>query len=230
MSFNGFSDDTVAFLADLAAHNDKAWFDAHKADYEAHWKDAGCAFVEAAGKRLQTFAPDVTALPKVNGSLFRLHRDVRFSKDKRPYKTHLDVMMWEGPSRKTAASGFFFRLKPDHYAVGVGAVAFEKERLAQFRDVVQHKKAAASLVDVEMQLQANGFTLDGEHYKRIPRGVEADALDDAQQRYVRFNALWSAQELPLPKNLSKPTFLDDVVAQWEQLLPLHQWMVTHLSA
>ena len=71
------------------------------------------AFVAAIGPRLQKISPSVAFEPKINGSLFRINRDVRFAKDKRPYKNHIDMWFWHGDKRGWASPGFFFRLAPD---------------------------------------------------------------------------------------------------------------------
>src|SRR3970282_1259516 len=112
MSFSGFSKDTARFLAGLSRNNDKAWFDAHRTDYEAHFVEAAKRFVEALAPRLKRIDSSLQAIPKVNGSILRIHRDIRFSKDKTPYKDHLDLWFWSGSNRGWGGSGFFFRPPP----------------------------------------------------------------------------------------------------------------------
>ena len=109
--FDGFPKQTLTFLRGLRRNNTKAWFEEHRGDYEQYWVDPAKAFVDSAGAGLQSIAP-VAAEPRVNGSIFWINRDIRFSKDKTPYKDHLDFWFWEG-SRKTAPSGFFLRISPD---------------------------------------------------------------------------------------------------------------------
>ena len=104
--FAGFGPKTKKFLRELGRNNDKAWFDAHRSDYEAHYLEPAKAFVEAAGPKLEKIAPNVVCEPRANGSIFRVNRDIRFSKDRTPYKDHIDLWFWEG-QRKTAISGFF---------------------------------------------------------------------------------------------------------------------------
>ena len=107
-----FPADTIEFLADLRRHNNKGWFDAHRDRYETAYVEPAKAFVEAAAPGLATIVPGITAEPRVLGSIFRIHRDTRFSTDKRPYKDHLDFWFWQG-ARKTAVSGLFLRVSPD---------------------------------------------------------------------------------------------------------------------
>ncbi|MCP4502134.1 MAG: DUF2461 domain-containing protein [Deltaproteobacteria bacterium] len=229
MSFQGFQEGSTKFLRELSFHNSKEWFEDHRAEYQEHWLEAGKAFVTAAGDGIREFAPRVSSSPKVNGSIFRLHRDVRFSNDKTPYKTHLDMMFWQGDDKKKAASGFLFRLKQDHVEMAVGSIGFDKDRLAHFREVLQEKANAKELLDVEKELRGFKYDLLGEHYKRLPRGLNAEVLDDDQQRLLRYNACWTTYQTPLPSNIATADFLDDVLLVWRRMLPLHQWMVKNLS-
>ena len=94
-AFHGFPREAFTFLLGLSRNN-KAWFDANRPIYDAAVVAPDLSFVEALGARLQAFAPSVTADPKVGGSLFRIHRDTRFSPDKRPYKTHVGIRFRDG--------------------------------------------------------------------------------------------------------------------------------------
>lgn len=85
-SFQGFPPHTTEFLRGLSMNNSRVWFDEHRADYDSYWVEPAKAFVVAAGAALQEIAP-VEAQPRVNGSIFRVNRDIRFSVDKRPYKS-----------------------------------------------------------------------------------------------------------------------------------------------
>ena len=90
MVFKGFSTETMDFLLDLRKNNNKQWFDAHQVDYKSRYVAEAKAFVEAAGKHLVSIEPEIKAEPKFLGSIFRINRDTRFSKDKKPYKDHID--------------------------------------------------------------------------------------------------------------------------------------------
>src|SRR5689334_19383589 len=110
MAFAGFAPEALRFLADLRAHNEREWFHAHRAQYDSLLLEPSRDFVEAMGEELAPFAPDVNADPRVGGSIFRIARDTRFSKDKRPYKDHLDLWFWQGAGKSRERPGFWFRL------------------------------------------------------------------------------------------------------------------------
>ena len=97
--FTGFGPKTKKFLRDLGRNNDKAWFTSHRGDYEAYYLEPAKAFVEAAGPKLEKVEPRVVWEPRVNGSIFRVNRDIRFSKDKTPYKDHIDFRTYLQPVR-----------------------------------------------------------------------------------------------------------------------------------
>ena len=97
-----FPQETVAFLTDLRAHNEKAWFEANRARYDSGFIEPAKAFVEAIGPELNDLVPRIHAEPSVGGSIFRINRDIRFSSDKRPYKDHLDFWFWEGDRHAAA--------------------------------------------------------------------------------------------------------------------------------
>ncbi len=119
--FGGFPPETIRFLRELRSNNHNAWFDAHRSDYQAFWVAPARAFVVAAGQQLAELAPGIRAEPRVLGSIFRISRDSRFSRDPRPYKDHLDFWFWEG-ERRRAVSGFFARLTPRSWASGLVAM------------------------------------------------------------------------------------------------------------
>ena len=107
-AFKGFPRELVRFFNGLRKNNTKEWFQDHKQDYEDHVKQPSMEFVMAMGEKLKTVAPKIHAIPKVNQSLFRLNRDTRFSKDKRPYKANLGIWFWEGDRKRMECPGFYF--------------------------------------------------------------------------------------------------------------------------
>lgn len=215
----GFPPDTLAFLEDLRAHNDKAWFDANRDRYDAAYVAPAKAFVEEVGATLDAVVPGIRAEPKVLGSIFRINRDTRFSKDKRPYKDHLDLWFSEG-DRKSAPSGLFFRVSPDGVIVGAGSHGFTREQLPRYRD-----RADAGLLAIVEEIEGSGYRIGGETYARVPRGHDADA---PVSRLLRHSALHAFVELPAGTSTS-PALSRDAVEHWRLLAPLHRWLVDGLS-
>lgn len=223
--FNGFGPKTAKFLRDLGRNNDKAWFDAHRADYEADYLEPAKAFIEAAGPKVEKFAPNVSWEPRVNGSLFRVNRDVRFSKDKTPYKDHIDIWFWEG-NRKTALSGFYLRVRDKSVEFGVGAHRFSKEALARYRDSLRDDAAAKSLARLVRRLERNGYRIRGKTYKKPPRGFEGGA---AAEELVLYSGLSAGVERKSPPEVKNSKFVGYCTREWRKLAPLHEWLMTHVG-
>lgn len=225
-SFGGFPAGTAKFLRGLAANNNRQWFTEHRHEYEVNWLDAATNFVVAAGDRLRAIRPQVVADPRVNGSIFRINRDVRFSKDKTPYKDHLDLWFWEG-ERKTAVSSFFFRFTPNSILAGAGAHGFERDQLTRFRDVVATQSGADALSHAIETVETAGHPVRGPELVRVPRGY-AD-LTPEQTRLIKFTTLWTMSEHPGGKWAQQPGVLDWTVSRWQQMLPLHVWLIEHVA-
>lgn len=214
-----FPAETLRFLTDLRAHMDKAWFDANRGRYEAGYVEPAKAFVEAITPALDELVPGIATEPRVNGSIFRINRDTRFSKDKTPYKDHLDLWFWEG-DRKTATSGLFLRIAPDAVTVGAGAHGFDRDRLARYRDAVTSPAAGPDLSKFVAALDRAGHAVGGETYSRTPRGYTGTP---DQERLLRHSALYAHAELP-PDLAVDPKLIPTLLRHWRAFAPLHRWL------
>jgi uncharacterized protein (TIGR02453 family) len=223
--FGGFPRQTLEFLDGLRSNNTKTWFDGHREDYERYWLEPARSFVEAVGPALRTVAPGINAEPRVNGSIFRINRDVRFSKDKRPYKDHIDLWFWEG-ERKGAVSGYYFRLTPMTLGIGAGAHGFDRDRLAGYRAAVANPASGPALTRAVRAVEDAGWVMKGEHYKRLPAGWDVPA---SRERLLRFNALWVGEDEPLWHVAHSPDLVDYCVGRWREMAPLHRWLIKWLG-
>jgi len=224
MGFDGFPAGTLTFLEGIRANNKKAWFEENRDDYQACYVEVGKDFVVAAGEKLAAFAPEAVAEPRINGSLFRINRDIRFSKDKRPYKDHLDFWFWEG-ERKGAVSGFFARIWPDGVIAGAGCHGFDGPRLEKYRSAVADPASGGAVAVIVAELQAAGYAIGGQHYKRLPRGFEAEGT---AADLLRHNALYAHVDEPL-SIATTPQVLETIVEHWGAFSPLHRWLIEHVQ-
>ena len=172
--FSGFTNDTLDFFYGLMQNNSKQWFDDNREAYDKFVIAPARSLVLAFGDRLKTIAPEIVAEPKVNRSLFRINRDVRFSKDKTPYKTNLGVWMWEGIGKRMESSGFYFHIEPPRMLIGVGMKGFSKELMARYRASFKDEKKAMKLVRIVDKLKKQGYDIGGLRYKRVPKGYSED--------------------------------------------------------
>jgi uncharacterized protein (TIGR02453 family) len=158
----------------------------------------------------------------VNGSLFRINRDVRFSKDKAPYKAHIDLWFWEGKHRGWDAPGFFFRLLPTELILGTGMHRFDKVQLAAYREAVLEPKAGKALASTLEKLTNKGKYKVGEKArKKVPRGFDSE---HTRAELLMYDGLTLALEEKLSANIGSARFVDACVAHYRALCPLNAWL------
>lgn len=221
-----FPKETFAFLNGIAAHNEKAWFDANRPLYEAGFVQPAKSFVAELGPRLRGISPTVQFEPKVNGSLSRINRDIRFSKDKRPYKEHLDLWFWHGDRRSWDTPGFWFSLTPQRVMLGVGMYRFDKDMLEAFRQSVIHPRSGKALLAAVAEVEAKGDYWVGEKTrKRMPRGYETDP-DRAE--YLLYEGLTAGTELPVDI-ATQPDFVDRCVEHYANTWPVMRWLIAEVA-
>ena len=209
----------------MAENNNKAWFDAHRSEYEKHLLAPAKGFVAAMAELVTTISADVRAEPRVGGSIFRISRDIRFSHDKTPYKTHLDLWFWHGGGggKSRERPGFFFRLTPSNLLLGAGMHGFAAPLLAAYRAEVAEPRKGKSLRLLLDGLTAKGYDVGGSHFKRVPRGFDPEY---SHADLLRHNALHVGQEVALPMTLSTPAFPAYCLVRFQDMAPLLDWLVS----
>lgn len=157
-TFDGFPADAQVFLRELGEHNDKVWFDANRERYERVLRGPMTALVrELEG----LFGP---------GKLFRQHRDIRFSKDKRPYKEWVAATV--GGHRGEAAR--YVHLGREAMFIAAGAHQLDRERLTRFRQAVTAKTSGEALEAIVAKLEEQGYDIGGKTLSRGPRDADPD--------------------------------------------------------
>ena len=182
--FNGFPKGCIPFLKSLAIHNERVWFNEHKDRYESAVREPALAFIEAMGPKLTRISPHFRAIPKkVGGSLMRVYRDVRFAKDKSPYKTNLGIQFRHELGKDAHAPGFYLHIEPGHCFLGMGLWRPESKQLLKIRDfIIDNPNAWRQALD-DGPFKRN-FALEGTSLKRPPRGYPADhpLIDDLKRK------------------------------------------------
>ena len=230
--FTGFPKRAVTFLRDLAAHNDRDWFQARREEYEKSVLAPARAFVSAMGEQLRRLSPGIRFDPRTNGSLFRIFRDTRFSPDKSPYKTNLGIFFWEGRGPRMECSGYYFHLEPPTLMLGAGLYFFPRPLLERYRSAVADPEYGDELAAIVKKVAAlPGYSLGGEHYKRVPipssGTLEADHLaDPAVAGLLRHDGLYSGWEGPIPAELHSPALVEFCWQKFKPMKPLHRWLAT----
>jgi uncharacterized protein (TIGR02453 family) len=174
MHFEGFSRKGTRFLADLRQNNSKAWFDEHRDIYDEHVKEPMLAFVRDAGVEFQKFAPKIIADPRINGSIYRIYRDVRFSRNKLPYKTHVAAIFWPEGGAKHGSACYYIHLEPEKVMIGGGLYMPESAVLQNVREALaEHHDKFRKLLRASAFKKAFG-EMYGESLKRPPRGFDKE--------------------------------------------------------
>ena len=218
--FRGFGRETQEFLAGVDANNDKRWFDAHRTEYERHYVEPALAFIREISPQLRMVAPRVTAAPKINGSLLRINQDVRFSKDKRPYKERIDLWFWEGERRTWERPGLFIRLTANSLILGSGMRRFVGPQIDSYRESVVGS-AGDGLTTLLRRLTIAGYEVGGATRKRVPPGYAADHRSAPLLLHSGLSAFLAE---PIPSVCGSRKFVDHCTRHFAMLAPLNDWI------
>jgi uncharacterized protein (TIGR02453 family) len=213
-----FSPKALAFLRALKRHNDREWFAPRKAEYELLLRQPMIEIVERLAVDLRAFAPDLVASPKT--SLFRIHRDTRFSADKSPYKTQIAAVF---PSRhlpKLGGAALYFEVAPDGVWAGGGLYAPDTSQLHAVREhLAANLRRFRAIVESPAFRRTTGG-LGGEQLQRVPRGFPKD---HEAARYLRFRQFLGGREFPATFATS-PRFYSGLVRVFRQVAPLVRFL------
>lgn len=220
-TFSGFTKETVSFFRSLKRNNTREWFEANRDVYEKHVMAPAKAFVTAMGPGLKRISPNIVAAPKVNKSIFRLNRDTRFNKDKSPYKPNLGIYFWEGPLSRMESPGFYVHLEPPTFMIAGGYYVFPEWLILPFRKAVVHPKHGKDLAAILKKVAGmKGFEIGGQHYKRVPAGLDASHPNAG---LLLHNGIHAGIEMGIPKEFFSAKLVDYCLAKIEPLVPLHRW-------
>ena len=213
-----FDPELFEFLTDLEAHNDREWFAANKHRYDAHVLEPALAFIEDFAPRLEQISPHFRADPrKTGGSLFRIYRDTRFSKDKTPYKTNTGMYFRHARAKDAHAPGFYLHLAPGQVFGGGGIWRPDTRTVTRIRQAIAADPSRWRSVTREPPFSER-LDLGGADnaLKRVPTGFDADHefAEDLKRRDYFGRAELSEQDA------TTPGFLDRYTALCEAAMPL----------
>lgn len=217
-----FTQATFDYLADLDANNSKDWFDANRDRYDAHWKGAALDFIAGISEQMAVLDPPLDAVPKLNGTLRRINRDVRFSKDKSPYSARLHLIFWTGshPNRSPAVH---FVLNPRGVGYGAGQFGFQPPELTAIRQRIVDPRDGDGLIAALDAASAVGCRMGEPDLARLPRGFEAEGRRAALLRHKAIVARTFDQDA-LPEALIGDGATGWVMDTTNALMPLVRWL------
>ncbi|HET7235617.1 MAG TPA: DUF2461 domain-containing protein [Actinomycetota bacterium] len=213
-----FDEELFAFLRELRTHNDRAWFTANKERYERSVKAPVLAFVADAGPHLRKLSKHLVADPRpVGGSMFRIYRDMRFSKDTSPYKTHVGVHFPLG--KGMAVPGYYLHLEPRECFVGAGMWSPGPVQLQQIRTAIAERPA-------DWRRASGDLDPDEDALKRPPRGFDVahPMIEDIKRK--RFSASLRLSDGQVLRDDAMRTF----VGTCRELAPLMRFLARAVGA
>lgn len=223
--FSAFPEETLHFLAGIAFHNSKEWLEDNRDLYEAGYIGPARRFVESLGPRLKTVAPGMRYEARLNGSISRVNRDVRFSRDKSPYKEHLDLYLWHGDRSRWQQPGLYIRITARTLYLGSGMYRFEGELVDRFRRAVVADASGRRLErTIEKVEEAGRYRVGGKTRKTVPRGYDRH---HARAALLLHDGLYAGLELPAAEALTKG-FPDRVLAHFQATWPIGAWLLAEV--
>jgi uncharacterized protein (TIGR02453 family) len=209
MSFPGFPEAALEFYEGLVADNTKAYWTDHKAVYESAVRAPMQALLDDLGPEFG------------EAKLFRPYRDVRFSKDKTPYKTAAAAAIGDD-----VQGGLYVQLSTDGLLVAGGAHGLATDQARRLRAAVAEDLRGTALVTLLDRLRGQGFTVEGERLKRVPAEFGPDHL---RAELLTLKTLWAAKTLAPGDELHSPELAGTVATAWRQLQPLNDWLAQHVG-
>ena len=221
-----FPQSTIKFLTALSKNNNKEWFEKNRVRYDFELLQPAVQFVIDLGERLTELSTNIYAIPKIDKSIFRLHRDVRFSKNKAPFKTNLGLYFWEGKRKKMECSGYYFHIEPTLFFLGSGMYMFTKDQLKKYREIVSDPVKGKELNEIISKLlKKKKYQLGGKTYKKTPRGFDPDYVYNDLLLHSGFYVYYESKNFD---ELTKKDPIEFSFKIFKELSQIHNWLLNNI--
>jgi uncharacterized protein (TIGR02453 family) len=209
VAFDGFPEAALDFYEGLLADNSKAYWTDHRSLYDDAVRAPMQALLDALGPEFG------------EAKLFRPYRDVRFSRDKTPYKTHAAAAIGDD-----VQGGLYVQLSADGLLLAGGAHGLATDQARRLRAAVAEDRPGQALVTLLDRLRGQGWTVEGERLKRVPPGLPKDS---PRADLLTLKTLWAARHLPPAPWLHTAEAAEVVATAWRQVAPLNDWLAEHVG-
>ena len=226
MSFKGLPKDYFDFFNELKDNNNREWFTENKPRFKASVQEPLSAMVEAIAPHLKKVSKHFVADPRLNGgSVFRIYKDVRFSKDKTPYKTHGAIQLRHALGKDAHAPGFYIHLATDEIFYGGGIWHPPSPHLLKIRETIRDKGPAWKKATTSAVFEKRFGELRGDGLTRPPRGFDGEhpLINDIKRK--SFFAMAETK----PATAKKAAFIDDVAAAMKDAKPMMKFLCDALG-
>jgi uncharacterized protein (TIGR02453 family) len=204
----------LKFLRSLKRNNRREWFEAHKPEFERELKQPMLALIESVNRAMAGFAPAHVRPPQK--CMMRIYRDIRFSTDKRPYKSHISAWWSREGLEKTSGGGYYMHISPEEVLIAAGVYMPEREQLLAIRQylLAHHVEVRQLLTDRKLERTMDSFT--GMPLTRPPKGFPKDhpAMDLLLCRQ------WGVEAKMAPTAALQEDFADEVIRRFRLATPL----------
>jgi uncharacterized protein (TIGR02453 family) len=219
-----FQPEALKFLRGLARHNDREWFEPRRAIYERALKEPMLALIDEISTAMEDFAPEHVRPP--HKIMMRIYRDIRFAKDKRPYKRHVSAWWARRGMEKTSGGGFYLHIHPEEVLVSAGVYMPEREQLLAIRRYLsEHQEEYRALRKKILKARGMGMTdIDGALMTRMPKGF---AKDDPADELLRARN-WGVHARLSADIAEQPKLLREIVKRFKLAAPLVEMLNTPL--
>ncbi len=217
--FEGFPKQGLQFLRRLKRNNNRAWFENHKHEYEEFLRLPMQSFIFSLQPYFTAFAPEFDLSPR--RSIFRIYRDIRFSNDKTPYKTHIAAhFVLRGKEKGFVGSGYYFHVEPGEVFIGGGIYMPDSDQLKGIRKAVaQHPDEFLSIIGSRRFKKRFG-KLEGNRLQRIPKGYEES---HPMAEWLKLKQFFVGKSLPETSS-HKASLVDTIAAICEDAAPLVKFL------
>ncbi|MBB2937610.1 uncharacterized protein (TIGR02453 family) [Amycolatopsis bartoniae] len=215
MTFSGFGEHAVEFYDGLLADNSKAYWDDNLRLYREHVRQPMEALL---AELTSEFGPDFG-----EGKVFRPYRDVRFAKDKTPYKTHCGAVIEQG----RGGGAFYVELSSAGLRVGGGCFHLESDQLARYRQAVDTEVHGAALERILAKLRKTGWEIAGDVLRTRPRGY---AEEHPRLGLLKHRSLYAVRSWEPDDTLHERACLDRVRRAWRQVRDFNEWARDHVGS
>ena len=225
--FTGLPADYFKFFKELKENNNREWFNDNKPRFRTSVQEPLAELVEAMAPRLKKISKHIVADPRLNGgSVFRIYKDVRFSKDKSPYKTHGAVQFRHALGKDAHAPGFYVHLAPEEVFYGGGIWSPPSPNLLKIREAIRDHSGKWKKATTGAAFGKRFDAVRGDQLTRPPRGFDADApcIDDMKRK--SFFAMAQAK----PAAPKKPVFVDELAATFVDAKPFMKFLCDSVGA
>ncbi len=213
--FQGYPKAGIDFLRKLRRNNNRQWFEKHKEEFETDVKLPMQSIIASLQPYFDSFAPQFDINPK--RSLFRIYRDVRFSKDKTPYKTHIAAhFVLRGKPKGVEGSGYYLHIEPGEIFLGGGIYMPDGDQLKSIRKAIAERSKEFLMIVRDKSFVRRFNKIEGDKLQRVPRGYDPD---HPMAEWLKLKQFFVGVEWKEEECLKK-SFVEEIAKVYKEAAPL----------